>query len=240
MSTNDVLSESSGIRFLVVQGQQISVHNPVSPGFLYSVALYWNRPSLSLTICWAIDVVQEIPYGKRLPATSGRTPWETVLRLKISPSHLMLAPRTGKCVWRPLVLFLYLPVTHTAAAQAEPTRHAVWLWQAAFNRLWMYWIYSYIYKCAHQRLETRRKTLLPLSYLCSEWIHTLTQINPSVQLTGTQENVTMNVARTLKQNLNKQQPCSHTSLQQDVLRKQTCWSAYEVFIYLRLWHYKTA
>lgn len=91
-------------------------------------------------ICWAIDVVQEIPYGKRQPATSGRTHWETVLRLKISPSHLMLAPRTGKCVWHPLAIFLYLPVTHTAAAKAETARHAGWLWQAALNTLLMRWI----------------------------------------------------------------------------------------------------
>lgn len=28
-------------------------------------------------ICWAIDVVQGIPYGKRQPATSRRTHWET-------------------------------------------------------------------------------------------------------------------------------------------------------------------
>lgn len=54
-----------------------------------------------------------------------------VLRLKISPSHLTLAARTRKCVWRPLVLSLRLPVTHTDGAQAQSAQHAVWLWQAA-------------------------------------------------------------------------------------------------------------
>lgn len=80
-----------------------------------------------------------------------------MLRLKISPSHLTLAARTGKCVWRPLVLFLYLPVTHAVAAQAEPARHAVWLWHV----------------CTEQQNTQRGKktNLLPFSYLC-RWVDT--------------------------------------------------------------------
>lgn len=78
-------------------------------------------------ICWAIDA------GNPLWQAPACYKWvdapRDMQRLKISPSHLMLAERTGKCVCRPLVLFLYLPVTHTAAAQAEPARHTVWLWQ---------------------------------------------------------------------------------------------------------------
>lgn len=144
-SINDVLSASSGTCFLLYNKP---VHaywrwsmsrNKDAKSRLARLAIFCcsvlKQAVIVTHICWAIDVVQEIPYGKRQPATSGRTHWETALRLKISPSHLMLAPRTGKCVWRPLALFLYLPVTHTAAAQAEAARHAVWLWQAAFNTL---------------------------------------------------------------------------------------------------------
>lgn len=37
----------------------------------------FKEAAIVTRICWAIDVVQEIPYGKRQPATSGRTHWET-------------------------------------------------------------------------------------------------------------------------------------------------------------------
>lgn len=134
-----------------------------------------------------------------------------MLRLKISPSHLTLAPRTGKCVWRPLVLFLYLPVTHTAAAQAEPARHAVWLWRAAFNTLNV--------RGFTQTHRTCREKHFFFLICADEWIHTSAHRRPSVQLTGTHTNLTMNVERTLKQNQNKQQLYSHTSLQKDVLSK---------------------
>lgn len=136
-SISDVCSASSGTCFLLYgatnQFMPIQEEHKDAQSCLASLAIFCcsvlEQAVIVTHICWAIDVVQEIPYGKRQPATSGRTHWETALRLKISPSHLNLVPRTGKCVWRPL------PVTHTAAAQAEPARHAVWLWQAAFNTL---------------------------------------------------------------------------------------------------------
>lgn len=52
-----------------------------------------------------------------------------------------------------------------------------------------------------------------------EQIDTSAHTGPSARLTGSHINVTVNVKRTLKQNQNKQQPYSHTSLQQDVLSK---------------------
>lgn len=61
------------------------------------------------------------------------------------------------------------------------------------------------------------KTLL---LICAdEQIDTSAHTGPSAQLTGSHTNVATNVKRTLKLNQNKQQPYSHSSLQQDVLSK---------------------
>lgn len=109
------------------------MHNTVSSGLPYLMPYITGRH------CHSHLLSDRCCAGNPLCQAPACYKWADALRdmvrLKISPSHLMLAPRTGKCVWRPLVLFLYLPVTHTAAAQAEPARHAVWLWRAAFNTL---------------------------------------------------------------------------------------------------------
>lgn len=139
-----------------------------------------------------------------------------MLRLKISPSHLTLAARTGKCVWRPLVLFLYLPVTHTAAAQAEPARHGAWLWHVCTEQQNTQ---GQKKKTNNTHTHTQKNAFYRFLIRADEWIHTSARRDPSAQLPGTQTNVTMNVEKTLKQNQNKQQPYSHTSLQQDVLSK---------------------
>lgn len=75
--------------------------------------------------------------------------------------------------------------------------------------------------CVHGTANNKKKK--NAFYRCliraDGWIHTSAHRDPSAQLPGTQTNVTMNVEKTLKQNQNKQQPYSHTSLQQDVLSK---------------------
>lgn len=96
------------------------------------VMLVFKRASMAAHIRWAIDRCCAGNPSWQVPACHN---WadaaRDVLRLKISPSHLTLAARTRKCVWRPLVLFLRLPVTHADGAQAESAQHADWLWQAA-------------------------------------------------------------------------------------------------------------
>lgn len=72
----------------------------------------------------------------------------------------------------------------------------------------------------HAEREREKKQTFYRFLICAdEWIHKSAHRHPSAQLPGTQTNVTMNVEKTLKQNQNKQQPYSHTSLQQDVLSK---------------------
>lgn len=82
-----------------------------------------NQPSTVTHICRAISVVQEIPYGKRRPATSGRTQKETLLRIKKST--------ISSDAYDASSLVVYLPVTHTSNAHAEHAKHVAWAWRAA-------------------------------------------------------------------------------------------------------------
>lgn len=169
-------------------------------------AALFKRAVAAARICRAIDA------GNPLWQAPACYKWvdapRDMQRLKITPSHLMLAERTGKCVWRPLVLFLYLPVTHTAAAQAEPARHTVWLWRELVMNV----------KCGGSVQEAvkreQNQNLFVHRHICLYALEANNQLLPWTQ----------------KQSQNKQRHYSHTSMQQDVLSKTNMlvspWSAH--------------
>lgn len=126
-------------------------------------------------------------------ATSGRTHWETALRLKISPSHLMPARRTGKCVWRPLALF-FISLWRTQPLHKHSLHDAL----SDCDRQLLT-----RFKCAevthtHRNVCTNCTGHAEKHFFLirvDEWTHRATHRHPFVRLTGTQTNMIMNVNR---------------------------------------------
>lgn len=138
-------------------------------------------------------------------------------RLKISPSHLMLAPRTGKCVWRPLALF-FISLWRTQPLHKQSKHDTPSDCDRQLLTLWMFWIYLHTLNLQTHR--TCRST--PLFIICADkWAH----INRAF--------CGLNYGKDFKAG-SELKLCPHTSLRQDVQCKQTSW-----FIYLCLWHLKT-
>lgn len=156
-------------------------------------------------------------------ATSGRTRWETALRLKISPSHLMPARRTGKCVWRPLALF-FISLWRTQPLHKHSLHDALSDCDGQLLTRFKCAGVTHTHWDACTNCTGHAEKTLFFSFLFVEMSgrthHQRTDILLYDSLAHKQTWSWM-WKRTLKQNQNKKQQCSHTSPQQDVLSKQT-------------------